>query len=999
MKHLLLNTTIAVGLTLATSASHAASVPGRFEAGASGIHESWVYETGSVTISTDNLEPGCDTVLHLIEERTPGNDVEVAFNDDHGGLASRITHTLSAGKSYYVVAHAYSPDRACYGDLRVNGAVQDEHVFFGGGSVDVLAGPQDEILVIPMKQYDDGILDTVLYAFGPNVGQEMLYDDDHGIGRSAKVTVPAGVDVYHVVVGTYSDSTDTDSDSVLVVVNDAANDMDGDGLGASLEGAVGTCDYSGQISECENGAARSCLPGSGGMYSLLDSDGDGIGDAHEVLGKDAPTSGYTNNGVLYLPMWGAEPAQKDMFIEVDYFETSGGAGNPAIQMTATQATDIADVFDVPGTASSLQNPNGEDGIRVHLDTGRTPVSGHSTVYGDWGGANQLNVTAPGSDPYGVPVDPSDTTTGAPQMEDTRKSIFHYMQLTNPGAGACASIGSTISPCPPNRTHTCIHEKGHNLSLQHHGVNAAGPQNAKPHYQSVMNYAYTWDSPIEFSSGQLPTLDPEALVEDVGLYTNAPDVLGRIQAGSQFNYTTAPPSDTGTGYTGIDWNRDGVISDASNPVRAAVHITYSAEVDASRFYRYRDSLAFKNLGFPNRNHPTHADFQDLPRPVLGTTPSMSRFEDYFVIGYVDRDENQLVLLYTADGFRIDKHKSKDWGKALWEANYYGAVDPTVGPAIASVFDDEDREYLVVVHGSVRTDRWEVQVFDSILGHVVATGTLGTEPAGHPVLSYDGDDLVAMWLEAPVSAASRPVMSTFDATSRSFGAPVDQVDDGGLWGTSSAVTTVSAMASEPTGGLRAVVAENLGSHSPNLHYAWYEYTGNDTWTLIGRDMVRNATNGGYATVQSTPALTALAYADDPANLAGGGRWYSVFGQQDGGDPTSGIARVNMTRGHGGADDNFLGHSYFDNWYIKARGGSGFRMYSHAPGHGVEESPRMVMVFDNALEFRPFADGIVDWLLEDVDDWAVMSQSLCRATTGSCTHAYCTPAGTNLCDQWEY
>ena len=59
----------------------------------------------------------------------------------------------------------------------------------------------------------------------------------------------------------------------------------------------------------------------------------------------------------------------------------------------------------------------------------------------------------------------------------------------------------------------IHELGHNLGLDHFGNpdESDGPYNYKPHYVSLMNYAYEWCS-------------PNALAEDDVLRACDPDFL-------------------------------------------------------------------------------------------------------------------------------------------------------------------------------------------------------------------------------------------------------------------------------------------------------------------------------------------------------------------------------------------------------------------------------------------------------------------------------------------
>ena len=95
----------------------------------------------------------------------------------------------------------------------------------------------------------------------------------------------------------------------------AAHDADGDGLGFELERALGTCS-----------SRLSTAPGvnCSAIADRRDTDGDGISDGLEVRGLRRPpvVAGAAAIGIggddLALPLWGASPRHKDMFVEVDF---------------------------------------------------------------------------------------------------------------------------------------------------------------------------------------------------------------------------------------------------------------------------------------------------------------------------------------------------------------------------------------------------------------------------------------------------------------------------------------------------------------------------------------------------------------------------------------------------------------------------------------------------------------------------------------------------------
>jgi len=229
----------------------------------------------------------------------------------------------------------------------------------------------------------------------------------------------------------------------------------------------------------------------------LDADGDGIPDSAEV-------SGGTYAG-LDLYSMGARTNQKDIFIEVDYMNST----DPGIIPRSESLQMVVDAF-------------GAKNISVHFDTGTQFSPTFSTANFNLGqGSNQV--------PYEPCVFMDQTTCNLnissrrsiydwkiDNMDLRRRNIFHYTlfgnsQLAN-GAGAGSSgvaekpgndiivtLGSSngylsASGQGLNRlinfqAATLMHELGHNLGLSHGGFENT---NDKPNYFSIMNYTYQLD---------------------------------------------------------------------------------------------------------------------------------------------------------------------------------------------------------------------------------------------------------------------------------------------------------------------------------------------------------------------------------------------------------------------------------------------------------------------------------------------------------------------------
>ncbi|MBQ4798288.1 lamin tail domain-containing protein [Pseudoalteromonas sp. MMG006] len=227
--------------------------------------------------------------------------------------------------------------------------------------------------------------------------------------------------------------------------------------------------------------------GPNNISCTVDDDEDGIPDCAEQEG--------TTFAGLPLYEWGARTSQKDIFIEVDYMDSSDAGITP--HRTALEK--IVTVF-------------AEKGYTVHFDVGDLFDQSTNTAPQnfDLGGGN----TVPFNNYTPFEYDLSSPSLFVYKMEYTditRRPIFHYLLMANSGNEDGSISGSGIAEISGNdlmvtmggwgltldtqiatnvaynyQASTIFHELGHNLGLYHGGDEEI---NFKPNHLSSMNYLY------------------------------------------------------------------------------------------------------------------------------------------------------------------------------------------------------------------------------------------------------------------------------------------------------------------------------------------------------------------------------------------------------------------------------------------------------------------------------------------------------------------------------
>jgi hypothetical protein len=300
---------------------------------------------------------------------------------------------------------------------------------------------------------------------------------------------------------------------------DPAIDRDGDGLTYVVEQALGTCDRpeqtisaGGTVFRCDSLANCAGSPTSPYcLAALRDSDHDGLRDDVEVFGL--------NHSLLLFPLWGADPAHADVFLELDTYdqnnvqpncqgldqaldlrsEVQGGTGARGLQFIGGGADFFGKMQAVFQTYPARYNPDGQPGIALHWDVGiANPDYPADTRWGDWGGGNTCLTFDIAQCGYAYAWDPNDTSwatrcglpAGSPEpMNDLRKPFFRY-GVDGPLGGTGQAIDVKLSA---NGLASWAHELMHSLGLGHGGpygtAGALHDHNGRPQYASRINYRY------------------------------------------------------------------------------------------------------------------------------------------------------------------------------------------------------------------------------------------------------------------------------------------------------------------------------------------------------------------------------------------------------------------------------------------------------------------------------------------------------------------------------
>jgi hypothetical protein len=501
----------------------------------------------TIDFETRNLSSGADPVIHLWDLNL---NVEVAMDDNGGGgkAAHLVVQAPHAG-TYLIILRPRNLISSGTVDLYMNGQQVLSSISVEGSFLFIsqaVAGETVNVLPLPL-----GPRMHTLYV----IGDDGLHLERRTIGNpKSQWQVPNGFSgIKTLMIGT---SIGDGGKPLRMVRNDVGiggHDSDGDGLGYLLEAQTKTCARS-----TDSYGAFVCSSAA----DLRDTDSDGISDGWEVLGRDF-------NGVhVALPMMGANPRHKDMFLEVDYrrltqAENAAGItrkmpGDVAVEFARTFGDfDTTDPLIALYHATQVGNPDQIKGISVHIDNGVTPtMPANATIHGDWGGYNAIDAVM---NPNGVFDGQHVSELWKTNMSAARRGIFYYTPGHLPGGAQCG-LGVMYCALGLDSSVLDVHEVMHSLNIDHsgpHGITPLGA-NCKPNYPSVANYAYT--EQLSLSDGRdRPALNNTILRESGAVSPSNSAYIYDLQ--KIFKYIVDPA--TGS----VDWNRNGEFSPRDQPVHA------------------------------------------------------------------------------------------------------------------------------------------------------------------------------------------------------------------------------------------------------------------------------------------------------------------------------------------------------------------------------------------------------------------------------------------------
>jgi hypothetical protein len=895
-----------------------------------------------VVFQTTDVSPRGDPILHLLAPRPSENGpvTQVAMDDDGGGsLNAMLRFTPPRDGVYRLILRATWGGGNGTCRLLRDGAVMFNEVRFGAdlrryanlrvGEVLETAQLPNGLATLPALYLvnDDGVILSRHISYGTNVVASL--------GTAYRlVNVLAGS---WLPLGTPG--------PMRVVRNDVAfsdHDPDGDGLGTELEQWIGTCSTTSGISgnwECSRAT------------DARDTDGDALSDGLELLG---------NNDISppqLLSRWGADPRHKDIFIEVDYGKKS--ATDPDQRMSADVARQMAAAYaetngplsplDALLHAQVLNNPDLTPGIRLHLDTGLAPERPEdASIYGDWGGHDAVPPIC--DDTNGCRGMPAADAYNANFIAPARKGLFRYTTSYAGGGGQCG-LGAIACSWSHTSVWTATHEFGHTLGLHHYGPASNQPEaNCKVNYPSLMNYTMVTvgssdaDGNLKFSDGtRRPNINNASLRERAAIEDPQTErhqaMLLRLR--DVYGYLV----DVTTG--DVDWNRDGIIQDG---LVAA----------------YSNSKDNGNCEFTSTNRMVlQAEGAIQPAATL-RSPAIARLGSFIFMLSVGNDHRLTMFMTTPNPFHcaagdgcpgtsvIEVPINTSWNHDVERVDAHRVVDAD-GLGLMVVFTDSQgrlwqTKMRVVFVFPVFSSATQIATANLVAEEVSLTGA-----DDHLWLAY-GDASGRVWFRRRPSStgvwgaerrARNETGTALPAVPSSTSAAIYEAPDGTLYG---------AFPQQATG-------------SGNGHLQIRRYRPADRrWEDAHL----------WSSFQGSFGKPAFAWRPFPSGAALPGRLFVYWTPRNWDDTRGALKEQWMVRHPDGTVHMNFSNLHSNVWFAAHGVAALFEP-------GVDDNVRLVAAFvvsnpqspipNGALEVRPRADGIVDLVQMDRNDWERLGSEFCR------------------------
>lgn len=870
---------------------------------------------------------------------------------------------------------------------------------FAGTAVAVPGSPIALAYQYQTAQVAGGAADTLLLALDA-AGAVVAVDDNGGVGGASRIAGAGSVT--RLVVGVPGGAREG---LTRVYANDVGQDADGDGLGRDLERALGSCDN------------RVDHPRCAFVTNLRDSDGDGIEDGAEVFGVAAATP-------LLLPAWGASPVHKDVFVEADW--TNEFQQTPLNQERIRRMQ----YHLAHGPAAHLDNPDGVDGIALHVDAGIEPSDpADRTLYGVWGGASRVD---------------SWTDHGPPAGSFDAARLPYFRQLLLVKGGGSNGFGRYwyASGEDPD---TIMHEFGHSLGLQHEHV-VSGPTqpvieglNCSPAYPSIMSYATPHATFLTGDGFPAEGINPSSLCEADGLGSEIGDLSFITQSLGGIPVDNARRA--------IDWNRD--LAYSGTATSGASRCTPAERVRAVVNWGYSGCDAHTQGGFALSPQIAPAGRRD-GGDVLGG-PAIARVGARLYVFYVKRDAQGTRRLFyqsaaigpkasagCTDGFKVYSNGRSDpcmrfsgpFEIALFETAMSGGM-PVPGAPIAptrvAAFSDTGAAQLAIVDASAQIRTFRIPVGDleagrdprNVLADPAVRGVSGAAATAGSDLSF-----IVIGLDRAKYGGSGRHLALYYVdpagavrwASKEWGAAGAFVDRG-------AVVDANGVALATAAGDAPAVASwsALGSlddlelymvlQRSDARFSLYAFDRTrDRWSDLTQNTFGQAAVVGPGHNQKI-AFWFQPLLDGRGEIIERGKGYFSILFRYGEDvpphvaaPSTpsmwrmaNVSRLNPpSRGLSTATFQKFGHEWYSvrgNNYPIGLGG-GYVVYSDETMPGAKAA--LVKLNDQQghdLFFLPFADGIFDMTFKPSPDFKVMEGTLCRSLRGE---AFC---GNSQQSKWGY